>query len=84
MIYNFDATQIGAFASCSLSNDCFVSEQSDTSHPIARTNGRGNDRARIVPFRQDNVLGLSAGALADSFEYGHGGDVLTDPGGTFS
>lgn len=84
MIYNFDATEIGAFALCGLSNGCFVSEQSNTSHPIARANCRGNDRARIVSFRQDYVLELCGGALADSFKYGHGGDVRIDPGGTFS
>ena len=78
MIYNFDAAKIGPFALCGLSNGCFVSEQSNTSHPIARANGRCNDRARIVSFRQDNVLKLSGGALADSFEYGHGGDVRID------
>jgi hypothetical protein len=80
----FDAAEIGAFALCGLSNRCFVSQQSDAGHPSTRANRGCNNRAGIVSFGQYNMLRFSGGALANSFEYGHGGEVRLDPGGTFS
>jgi len=84
VVYYIDAAEIGAFALCGLSNSCFVSQQSNTSHPSTRANRGRNNRAGIVSFGQYNMLRLSGGALANSFEYGHGSDLRLDTGGTFS
>ena len=71
MVQNFDAAQIGPFASGSFANSCFVTQQGDAGDAAACTHGCGDDSAWICSLGQHDMLGLGGSALANSFQDVH-------------
>ena len=57
-------------------NFFFASQDRDARQPVARGGAGGGNRARILAFRQDDVLWIRRRALANLIEYGHLGTAL--------
>jgi hypothetical protein len=71
MIYHFHSGKTDAFSLGRLPYGGFISQQSYSSNAISRAFRGCYHCARVITFREDNVLGISRGTLPDSFEHIH-------------
>src|SRR5439155_25006512 len=68
----FDAAKIDARLARGRANSVFASQDRDARQPPVRGGAGGRDSARIFALRQDDVLQVGRGALANVFENSQG------------
>jgi hypothetical protein len=75
VIDNLYAPEIDTFSHRDAANSRCITEQSDVRQAALSTSRGSYDSARIIAFRQYNVLEVGGGTFPDAFQYRHSDEL---------